>query len=161
MSEEVRDGKVVGIHYTLKDSQGNIIDKSADNQPLEYLHGRHNIISGLENALEGMKPGDKKHVVVPAEEAYGEYDENLAFTVPLANFPPGMEIEPGMEFETNTENGQLVVTVVEVNADGVDVDGNHPLAGEELHFDVTINGIREATPQENEHGHVHHHGHDH
>jgi FKBP-type peptidyl-prolyl cis-trans isomerase SlyD len=161
MSQEVKNGLVVGIHYTLKDSQGNILDKSADNQPLEYLHGRHNIIPGLEEALEGMKPGDKKHVVVSPEEAYGEYDENLAFSVPLKNFPAGMQIEPGMEFETDTENGHLVVTVVEVHADSVDVDGNHPLAGEELHFDVSISSIREATAQENEHGHVHHHGHDH
>jgi FKBP-type peptidyl-prolyl cis-trans isomerase SlyD len=161
MAESVENGKVVAFSYTLKDSEGNILEQTQAGDKIEYLHGNQNIIPGLENAMTGMKTGEMKNVKVNAEEAYGLYDDDLLFKVPLSNFPPGKIVEPGMEFQTNTDDGVMVITVKEVDGENAIVDGNHPMAGMDLEFDVMIQNIREATPQEVQHGHVHQHGHDH
>jgi FKBP-type peptidyl-prolyl cis-trans isomerase SlyD len=161
MSESIQNGKVVAFAYTLKDSEGSIIEATEPGDSMEYLHGNQNIIPGLENAMTGMKVGEMKNVKVQARDAYGEYNDELLFKVPLTNFPPGKTIEPGMEFQTNTEEGVMFITVREIEGDKAVVDGNHPMAGMDLEFDVTIKNIREATPQEMQHGHVHNHGHDH
>jgi FKBP-type peptidyl-prolyl cis-trans isomerase SlyD len=159
MSEKVEKGKVVGFTYELKNDQGNTMEKS--DHPLEYLHGNNNIIPGLENKLEGMQVGETKNVKVAPADAYGELNNELVFEVPRDNFPPDVEITPGMQFQTDTEDGTMIVTVKEVTADKIVVDGNHPLAGQTLHFDVKIDSIREATEQERDHGHVHQGGHNH
>jgi FKBP-type peptidyl-prolyl cis-trans isomerase SlyD len=161
MSDSIQNGKVVAFAYTLKDSDGNILEQTQGSDAIEYIHGNQNIIPGLEQAMLGMKVGEMKNVKVKAEDAYGLFDDDLLFKVPLSNFPADKKIEPGMEFQTNSENGVMVITVREIDGDNAIVDGNHPMAGLDLEFDVTVKNIREATAQEKAHGHVHQHGHDH
>ncbi|MGZ5242553.1 MAG: FKBP-type peptidyl-prolyl cis-trans isomerase [Bacteroidia bacterium] len=161
MADQVQKDKVVSFSYTLKDSDGNILEQTDKNRPMEYLHGNQNIIPGLEREMEGLNIGDSKSVSVDPKDGYGEYNTELSFRVPRDNFPEGTNLEPGMEFQTETENGPMVITITEVLDNEVVVDANHPMAGQTLHFDITINNVREATAQEKQHGHVHAHGHDH
>lgn len=161
MSDVIENGKVITFSYTLKDTDGEMIEKSREGDDMEYLAGRQNMIPGLEKAMLGMAVGEMKNIRVNAVDAYGPYDDNLVLRVPLANFPEDTTIEPGMEFQTETDDGIMVIRVMEVEGEDAIVDGNHPMAGLDLVFDVIIKGIREATPQETEHGHVHHHGHNH
>ncbi|MCX6352776.1 MAG: peptidylprolyl isomerase [Bacteroidetes bacterium] len=159
MTDFVKNGLVVGFNYTLKNDKGELVEKSQ--QPMEYLHGNHNIIPGLEKELDGMQVGDTKLVTVAPKDAYGEIDPEMVYEVPRKNFPAGVELTAGMQFQTETDGGMMVVTVKELKLDSIVVDGNSPMAGQTLHFDVSIASIRNATPQEVEHGHVHSHGHDH
>jgi len=145
---------VASIHYTLKNDAGEVIDSSEGQEPLEYLHGAKNIVPGLEKELDGKDIGDKISVVVPPQEAYGEYDANLIQELPKEMFGGVDEIEVGMEFHAQTEHGLQVVAVKKVDPTTVTVDGNLPLAGETLHFEVEVVGIREATAGELEHGHI-------
>lgn len=161
MADQVQKDKVVSFSYTLKDSSGNVLEQTDKNRPMEYLHGNQNIIPGLEREMEGLKVGDSKSVKVEPKDGYGEYNKDMSFRVPKNNFPEGVDLQPGMEFQTQTENGPMIIVVTEVHDEEVVVDANHPMAGQELHFDITINNIREATAQEKQHGHVHAHGHDH
>ncbi|MCV6627351.1 MAG: peptidylprolyl isomerase [Cellvibrionaceae bacterium] len=148
--------KMVGIiHYTLRNEGGETIDTSEGEAPLEYLHGYQNIVPGLELELAGKKVGDKLKTVIAAEQGYGEIDPNLIQELPLEMFQGVEKVEPGMEFHAETEHGLQIVEVVEVEQDTVTIDGNHPLAGLDLHFEVEVVGIREATADELEHGHVH------
>ncbi len=159
---EIADQKVVSIDYTLKDDDGNIIDQSQAGQPMAYLHGSQNIIPGLENALTGKKAGDEVSVRVSPEEGYGERLEAMTQTVPIDLFEDRDSVREGMQFHAQTDAGVQVVTVTKVEGDQVTVDGNHPLAGMYLNFDVRIADVRDATPEELEHGHVHGPGgHDH
>ncbi|HSV55537.1 MAG TPA: peptidylprolyl isomerase [Magnetospirillaceae bacterium] len=146
--------KVVRIDYILKDSEGQMIDGSGDSQPHAYLHGNGNLIPGLERRLEGREAGDRISCSVPPADAYGEYDENLVFKIRKFSFADPNKIEKGMQFEFRSEAGLRVVTVVAIEDDEVTVDANHPLAGEDLHFDVLVVDIREATPEELARGHV-------
>jgi FKBP-type peptidyl-prolyl cis-trans isomerase SlyD len=162
MTEKVENGKVVSFSYKLYGKDEDVIvEQTEKGQPMQYLHGNNNIIPGLEKAMEGMSAGDEKEVRVLAAEAYGEYNEELLFSVPKENFPQDTALAPGMQFQTETDDGSMVVTVKEVTDDTVVVDANHPMAGENLKFDIKIEEVRDATPQETEHGHVHSHGHDH
>ena len=153
---------VVAIDYTLKNREGELID-SSEGEPLEYLHGHHQIVPGLEKALEGAKDGDTRNVVVGADEGYGARDEQAVFAVQRAMFPPDAELIAGTTFIGRDTHGNAVpVTVVAVQGEQVTIDANHPLAGEELHFEVTIRTVRAATAEELTHGHVHGAGdHDH
>ena len=151
---QVEKDKVVSIEYTLKDKDGNVIDAS-NGHPLAYLHGHGQIIPGLEKALEGKTVGDKLTVTVPAAEAYGERVEQLVQDVPRALFQGVDNIEVGMRFEAQSEQGVHSVEVTKVDGDTITVDGNHPLAGKDLTFDVEIVEIRDATPDELAHGHAH------
>ncbi len=150
----VTKDKVVSIEYTLKDSEGNIIDASNGN-PLAYLHGHGQIIPGLETALEGKNVGDKLTVTVAAADAYGERVEQLVQEVPRQLFQGVDNIEVGMRFEAQSEQGVHSVEVTKVDGDTITVDGNHPLAGKALTFDVEIKDIRDATEEELAHGHAH------
>jgi FKBP-type peptidyl-prolyl cis-trans isomerase SlyD len=157
--------KVVSIHYTLTSNSGEVLDSSSGGDPLAYLHGKNNIIPGLEKALEGRQPGEKLDVKVAAAEAYGQRDENLVQKVPRRAFGGVAKVEPGMQFHAQTSQGQTrLVTVTGVQGDMVTVDGNHPLAGQDLNFAVEVADVRDATEEELEHGHVHgpggHHHHD-
>ena len=159
---QIEKDKVVSIEYTLKDVDGNVIDASNGN-PLAYLHGHGQIIPGLEKALEGKAVGDKLTVTVPAAEAYGERVEQLVQQVPRQLFQGIETIEVGMRFEAQSEQGVHSVEVTKVEGDTITVDGNHPLAGKDLTFEVEIVAIRDATPDEIAHGHAHgpggvHHG---
>jgi len=152
---KIAEKHVVTLHYTLKDNDDNIIDKSDDGS-FCYLHGASNIIPGLENALAGKSSGDEVSVSVAPEEGYGPRDDERIQEVPRDAFPPEVTIEPGMQFNAQGPEGQtVIVTIAKVEGDNVTVDGNHPLAGVTLNFDVTITDIRDASAEELEHGHVH------
>ncbi|WP_026470739.1 peptidylprolyl isomerase [Alkanindiges illinoisensis] len=151
---DIQNDQVVSFHYTLTDENGTVIDKS-EGQPLVYLHGAGNIIPGLENALTGKNVGDKLNVNVPAAEGYGEYNADMVQEVPRNMFQGVDDIQAGMQFQAQTDDGIQIVTVKDVNDESVFVDGNHPLAGQNLNFDVEIVDIRPATQEELDHGHVH------
>jgi FKBP-type peptidyl-prolyl cis-trans isomerase SlyD len=146
---------VASFHYTLTDGSGKMLDSSKGQEPLSYLHGSGNIIPGLEKALLGKKVGDTLNVSVPAAEAYGLRDDTMVQELPTNMFSGIENIEVGMEFHAETEHGLQVVTVTKVEGDNVTIDGNHPLAGVDLTFDVEITEIRAATEEEMEHGHAH------
>lgn len=152
---QIANDVVALIEYTLTDDQGNVIDSSAGGEPLAYLHGAGNIIPGLEDALEGKTVGDSFKVSVTPAEGYGEKDESLLQVVPRSMFSGVDQIEPGMQFHAQTDYGMQVITVAKVEGDNVTVDGNHPLAGQNLNFDVKVMEVRAATAEELEHGHVH------
>ncbi len=159
---QIEAQKVVTLNYTLTDSSGKVIDQSNDGS-FAYLHGASNIIPGLENALAGKTSGDALNVSVEPAEGYGERDPAKTQSVPREMFPEDAEIEVGMQFHAQGPNGEtLVVTVVSVEGETVTVDGNHPLAGEQLNFAVEVVEVREASAEELDHGHVHGAGgHDH
>lgn len=146
---------VASFHYTLKDDDGNTIDTSEGQEPLPYLHGAGNIVPGLERELEGCVIGDKLSVVVKPLDGYGELNETLMQELPKSMFAGVDDIQAGMDFHADTDNGQQMVTVTKVEGDTVTVDGNHPLAGKNLHFDIEVTEVREASSEELEHGHVH------
>ena len=152
---QVAKDKVISIDYTLTDAQGTELDTSRGRGPFAYIHGTGNIIPGLEAALEGKAPGDQVNAVIPPEKGYGARDEGLVQELARSQFDTEDEIQVGMQFHAMSESGPRVVTVVGVNADNVTIDGNHPLAGVTLHFDVTVKEIREASGEELNHGHVH------
>lgn len=147
--------KVVSFHYTLKDSKGQTLESSFGDEPLSYLEGVGQIIPGLEEALKGLKKGDKKSVNVPAAQAYGEFNKDLIVDVPREHIPK-QDVEVGDRFHADSGGGQSqVVVVTKVTDSTITVDGNHPLAGQDLNFDVEINEVRDATKDELEHGHAH------
>jgi FKBP-type peptidyl-prolyl cis-trans isomerase SlyD len=152
---QISENSVVSFHYTLTNDAGESLDSSRGGQPLTYLQGAGNIVPGLEEAMEGHQVGDSFKVDVPAEEGYGVHHEGLVQDVPRAAFQGVDEIEPGMSFQAQTPQGVHSVTVTKVTADTVTVDGNHPLAGQTLHFDVEITDVRAASAEELAHGHVH------
>ena len=153
----VANDTVVKIDYTLSLDDGEVYDSSTETGPLEYLHGYDQLIPGLEAALEGMRVGDIKDVVVTPDLGYGEYDPDAVELVPHDAVPADMELEPGMSVDLYDEESdqEIEAFVAEVSADGVLLDMNHPLAGETLHFSVKILGIRNASAEEVAHGHVH------
>lgn len=154
--------KVVSIDYTLTDGQGTVIDSSSGQAPLAYIHGLGNIIPGLEAALEGKSAGEHVNAVIAPEEAYGTRNEELVQQLARDLFDTEDDIVEGMRFHAMSEAGPRVVTVVSVDGDQVTIDGNHPLAGMTLHFDVTIADVRDASDEEISHGHAHGPGgHDH
>ncbi|MEK6580262.1 MAG: peptidylprolyl isomerase [Bdellovibrionota bacterium] len=158
-------GKVVELHYVLTDAKGKVLDRADKDAPFSYLHGGQQIVPGLESALIGLKVGDKKKVVVPPADGYGDVSNELRIEVKRSQFPPTAELQQGMQFQANGPEGQgMVFTVSKVEGDTVHIDGNHPLAGETLHFDVEVTAVRDATDEEKEHGHAHGpdgHGHHH
>lgn len=146
----------VAIHYTLTDEEGKQLDSSAGGEPLTYLHGHGGIIPGLENALTEKAKGDSLKVVVQPEDGYGDFNPDMLQQVPREAFQGVDNIEAGMQFQAGGDDGQMQMVVVrEVTEETVLVDGNHPLAGQVLNFDVTIESVREASAEELEHGHVH------
>ncbi len=147
--------KVVSIDYTLTDSEGNVLDTSDGRTPLEYLHGSDNIIPGLERALEGKSDGDAFEVTVAPEDAYGERDQGLVQEVALTQFPEGADPQVGQQFQAETPEGPRTVTIVNRDSEGVTIDANHPLAGQALNFAVKVVSVREASPEELQHGHAH------
>ena len=156
MSGIIEANQVVGIHYTLRDDGKEVLDSSEGQDPLLYLHGHGQIVAGLEKALSGKKVGDKMDVTVTPEDGYGEYDPKLTSEVQKKQFPNQARLEVGALFEfSNSKGHPVVVRIVEVNADTVKVDANHPLAGKKLYFAVEIVSVRAATKEELEHGHAH------
>lgn len=153
---KIAENCVVAIHYTLTDEDGQQLDSSAGGDPLSYLHGHNGIIPGLENELTGKAEGDSLKVVVQPADGYGDFNPDLLQQVPRGAFQGVEAIEPGMQFQAQGEGGQAQMVVVrEVTDDAVLVDGNHPLAGQVLNFDVSVESVRQASDEEIEHGHAH------
>ena len=152
---QIADNTVVSIHYTLTNDEGEVLDTSRGAQALSYLHGAGNIIKGLEKALLGKQAGDTLAVTVAPEDAYGEYSEEFVQVLPREAFDGIDEVAPGMQFHADIGFGPQIITILNIDANGIAVDGNHPLAGEALTFDVEITGVRSATAEELTHGHVH------
>lgn len=146
--------KVVSIHYTLTDNNGVVLDSSSGKDPLAYMHGMGHLIPGMEEGLDGRTVGEKLNLKISPEKGYGIRDERMVQEVPLAAFN-GQEIQPGMQFEAGSDEQRFIVTITAVNTETATVDGNHPLAGVELNFDVEVLDVREATEEELAHGHVH------
>ena len=158
---QISANKVVTLDYTLTDDAGQIIDQSQNGQ-FAYLHGADNIIPGLENALSGKTAGDSLNVTVAPEEGYGQREEALTQTVGIDMFESADQVQVGQQFHAQSPDGNtIVITVTNIDGDQVTIDGNHPLAGKALNFDVKIVDVRDATEQEIAHRHVHAHGHDH
>jgi FKBP-type peptidyl-prolyl cis-trans isomerase SlyD len=148
--------KVVTLDYTLKNAQGEVLDTSDGAEPLAYLHGASEIVPGLEQALEGLKVGDAKDIVVEPKDGYGDVDPSGVFAIPRSVFPESVKPEVGDSFVGEDDEGNSVpVWVMELRDTEVVVNANHPLAGEQLHYHVVVREIRDATPEELEHGHSH------
>ena len=156
MSLLIGDNIVASIHYKLTNNSGEVLDSSEGGEPLAYLHGAGNLIPGLEKELVGKTAGASLQVTVAPDEAYGPVHDQLIEVVPREAFQGVETIEPGMGFEAQGSDGQARrIVVTEVNGDQITIDGNHPLAGVELSFDVQIVEVRDATEEEIAHGHVH------
>jgi len=161
VTHKIAADKVVSLHYTLTNDDAEVLDSSTGGDPLVYLHGTGAIVPGLERQLEGKVAGDKLDVVVQPSDGYGERSGPGPQAIPRSVFE-GVDVEPGMSFVVEDDDGDpMALWVVEVDDQRVLVDGNHPLAGETLHFAVEVVAIRDATAEELEHGHVHGEGHHH
>ncbi|NNC95299.1 MAG: peptidylprolyl isomerase [Chitinophagales bacterium] len=147
--------RVVTLDYTLKNSEGVLIDTSKGREPLVYLHGVGSLIPGLENELSGKEKGANVNAVIQPEDAYGKKREDLFRTVSKAGFQGDEDVKEGMQVQLDTEHGPAYAMVSSIEGDEVTLDMNHPLADMTLHFDVDIVDVREATKEEIEHGHVH------
>lgn len=158
---QIAQNTVASFDYELTGPDGEVIDKSEPGQPMPYLHGAGNIVPGLESQLEGKVVGDELTAVVQPADAYGERDDRMTQQVPKEAFQGVEDLEVGMRFTAESNAGPMPVTITAVDGDTVTVDGNHALAGMVLTFKVKVTEVREATPQELEHGHVHAGGHDH
>lgn len=160
-TDSVQKDVVVSMEYTLH-VDGEEIDSSKGQDPLQFLVGHGNIISGLEREMMGMKVGESKDVVVPPGDGYGEYDEEAYMDVPRGQFPQDMPVEEGLELSVRDDQGQSRYARIDsIDGDVVTLNFNHPLAGDELHFNVKIVDLREPTTEELQHGHVHQAGHHH
>ena len=159
---KVGKDKVVLMHYTLKNDAGDVIDSSDGGDPLPFLQGHGNIIPGLESALEGSKVGDKLDVSIKPEEGYGERMQDAIQEIPSSALQDIDEVKVGMQLQSQDQDGNaFIVNVIKVEDDKITVDANHPLAGETLHFSVSIESVRKAEAEELSHGHVHSNGHEH
>lgn len=151
----ISENKVVVLHYAVSDSEGTLIDSSYDHQPLAVIQGSGYLIPGLESALDGHNVGDKFEVAVASEQAYGERVDGFVQTVPKEMFQGIDDLDVGTQLRATTDEGEQTVIVIDVTDDEITVDGNHPLAGIDLQFDVEILEVRDATAEELAHGHVH------
>lgn len=152
---QVERDRVVEIHYTLKNDAGEVLEASQGSAPIVYLHGHGNLVPGLEKALAGKHVGDRLSVVVTPEEGYGSRSPALVQVVAKSTLKLDVEPAPGMQLSARGPQGARVLTVTQVGRDTVTLDGNHPMAGKTLHFDVEVASVRKATREELAHGHVH------
>lgn len=153
---KIAENCVVSIHYTLTNDAGDVIDSTKGKEPLVYLHATGSLIPGLEDVLSGQEPGFSAKVSLEPADAYGEYSDDLIQSLPPEAFEGVERLEAGMQFQAETTEGHMqLITIKEVKNSKVVVDANHPLAGEKLHFDVSVENVREASPEEIEHGHAH------
>ena len=151
----ITQDQVVTLHYTLRDDAGEIIDSSADGEPLAYLHGHGNLVPGLERELSGKRAGDTLQVAVSPADGYGEYDQALVQRVPRRTLKGLANPRVGLRLQAQTGQGTRALTITQIAGDLVTLDGNHPLAGKNLHFQVEVAGVRAASEAELSHGHVH------
>jgi FKBP-type peptidyl-prolyl cis-trans isomerase SlyD len=151
---KIENEKVVTMHFTVMDKEKTVIDSTYDAEPLAFIQGSGLLVPALEEALFGLAANDKKSVALTAEQAYGERFEQLIQSMPKTMFE-GMDVNVGMQFRATTDDGEQTVIVVDISDDKIIVDGNHPLAGIDLTFDVEVLEVREATTDELSHGHIH------
>ena len=151
----IADKKVASFHYTLSNERGDQIESSRERQPMTYLHGARNIIPGLEEALTGKAAGEQFQVTIAPADAYGERRPDRVQRVPAKHFRDAKHLQPGQGVTIQTRQGPLQATVIKVGRFNVDIDTNHPLAGQTLTFDVEVTAVRDATKEEISHGHVH------
>ncbi|UCH60055.1 MAG: peptidylprolyl isomerase [Anaerolineales bacterium] len=157
----VEDDVVVTLDYTLT-VDGEIIDTSEEDGPIQFIQGSGHIVAGLERAIYGMQMGESKEFTISAADGYGEEDPEAIADIPRSEFPPEIPLEPGVELQlTDKEGDELEAYIVSVDKGVVRLNFNHPLAGKELHFSVEVTDLRSATPEELDHGHVHEAGHEH
>ena len=152
---QIGERTVATFHYTLTDATGKVIDSSDGRAPLSYLHGSGNIVPGLEKEMSGKQQGDSFNVVVAPEEGYGMPNPMMIQVVPREAFQGVDTLEVGMEFQAQTPQGPMSVAIAKIEGDEVTVDGNHPLAGQALHFAIEVTDVRDASLEELTHGHVH------
>ena len=146
---------VIGFHYTLKNAEGDVLDTSEGDHPMLYLVGSGQILLALDKEMSAMSVGDKKSVTLSAKDGYGEVDPSLKINVKLNQFPPETDVKKGLQCRINNEPGSPMFRVLNVLGEEVFIDGNHPLAGQSLHFNVEITEKRPATKDEIAHGHAH------
>ena len=158
---KITENAVVTIDYTLTDADGTLLEQSDKDENFAYLHGHGQLPEKLETALEGKEVGDNVKVSMDPAEGFGERDEDQIITVPRDRFPEDEKITEGLQVEAETDHGHQIFTIVKVDEESVTLDGNHPYAGYNLAFDVTVTEIREASPEELDHGHAHHGDHHH
>ena len=152
----ISNNTVVSFHYTLADESGNIVEDSRkDDTPSVYLHGANNILGGLEQALTGLQVGDKKKVSLQPHAAYGLRNASKIERVPAKYLKHEGKLKAGKIVRIDSNHGVKTATVLKVGKFSVDLDMNHPLAGQSIHFDVEITDIRQASPEEIAHGHAH------
>ena len=145
----IKKNSVVSMSFSLKNEKGIELDRADKSSPFSFLYGSGQMIPGLENELEGLNVGDKKNVTVSPNEGYGLFNPQLQMQVSRSNFPKDADIQPGVQFEGKDNGGaKTVFTVKAVVGDKIEVDGNHPLAGQTLNFSVEITGVREANKDE-------------
>lgn len=148
--------KVVTIHYTLKDEDGNLLDTTVGSQPFSYISGHAQIIPKLEEEIDPMLIGSKKSITLQAKDAYGLHNDQLIQVVKRYNFPDDVELEVGMQFVTTAPDGsQMPFVISDIDDENITIDFNHPLAGKNLEFEIHLVDVRDATPEEISHGHVH------
>lgn len=147
--------RVIGFHYTLTDKTGTVLDSSIGDEPLYFLENSQQIIPGLEKVIALMNVGDKRKIEVKAADAYGDVNPELVVKVKKTQFPPGAQLTVGDQFQVNNDAHSPVFTIMSIDNEDVTVDGNHPMAGKDLFFDVEIVGVRPATADEMSHGHAH------
>lgn len=152
---QIANNTAVSIHYTLTNDAGEEIDSTGGGEPLVYLHGSGNIIVGLEKALHNRNVGEKFNVRIEAEDAYGEFSDDMVQVVSRDMFDGIDNVEIGMQFHAAVNSGSGIITVVKIEGDDITVDGNHPMAGQALNFDIEVIGVRLATKEELSHGHIH------
>ncbi|MSS76772.1 MAG: peptidylprolyl isomerase [Methyloglobulus sp.] len=152
---QIANNTAVTIHYTLTNDAGEVLDSTAGGEPMAYLHGRGNIISGLEKTLQNKNVGDTFDVRIEPEDAYGEFSEDMIQVVSREMFDGIDDLEVGMQFHAAVNSGSGVVTVMKIDGDDITIDGNHPMAGLALSFAIEVVGVRLVTKDENSHGHIH------
>ena len=151
----IQDRKAVSFHYTLTNQDGEQIETTKNREPMTYLHGAYNIIPGLESAMAGRSVGDEFQVTIEPADAYGEKNEAKFQRISAKHFRFPKKLKPGQVVGLQSKKGPIQVTIIKVGRFNVDVDTNHPLAGQVLNFEVEVSAVREATREEIAHGHVH------
>jgi len=155
---KITKNSVVVMHYAVSDSEGTLIDSSYDHKPMAIIQGTGYLIPGLEDALIDHQEGEKFEVAVACEQAYGERHDEYVQTVPKELLQGVEDLAVGTQLRASTDDGEQTVIVIDVTDEEVTVDGNHPLSGIDLSFDVEILEVREATAEELAHGHIHSEG---
>ncbi len=152
---KITHGMVVAMHYELTDENNDTLDATENGDLFTYLHGHGNIIPGLENGLDGLGVGDKAHIIVHPAQGYGAHDPQARIEMPRSQFPDDADLSPGDRVAIDGPEGEKIFTIIEMTDVNVTLDGNHPLAGMILHFDIEVAEIRPATEEELAHGHAH------